>query len=284
MRFRHILPPELFVAIFSLLSLPSASGGRPDHLSSRTQSPCIPCLSSMARGCTQSTPLVESRRFHHPQFGSCRYACSRRRRYPCIWTQLFLAIAGTIFDSVRSEKNYRRASPAFATLKLVQNPSVASAPLKDLYHLHPLSNIFRSLLIVRDVMKKYTGPVFIPDTLFDGSTPRLSCLELRNYGISWNSPLCKRTQISRDIHTLCKAETHSLVGRTLSPLCSLIETIALKGRHCTRLRSFLLLLFPALGCRCKFHSFDSLQLPIFSSDMSSSPSLPVPASHLETVL
>jgi hypothetical protein len=83
----------------------------------------------------------------------------------------------------------------------------------------------------------------------------------------------QKTQISRDTHTLCKAETHSLVGCTLSPLCSLIETIVLKGRHCTRLTSFLLLCFLALGCRCKFHSFDSLQLPIFSSDMSSSPCL-----------
>jgi hypothetical protein len=34
-------------------------------------------------------------------------------------------------------------------------------------------------------------PVFIPDNLFDGSTPRLSCLELSNCGISWNLPLLK---------------------------------------------------------------------------------------------
>jgi hypothetical protein len=33
--------------------------------------------------------------------------------------------------------------------------------------------------------------VFVPDTLFDGTTPRLSCLELRNCDISWKSPLLK---------------------------------------------------------------------------------------------
>ncbi|KAH9046758.1 hypothetical protein EDB84DRAFT_1412823 [Lactarius hengduanensis] len=31
--------------------------------------------------------------------------------------------------------------------------------------------------------------VVVPDTLFDGSTPRLSCLELRHCDTSWNSPL-----------------------------------------------------------------------------------------------
>ena len=33
--------------------------------------------------------------------------------------------------------------------------------------------------------------VSIPDTLFDGFTPWLSCLELRNCDISWNSPFLK---------------------------------------------------------------------------------------------
>ncbi|KAH8993961.1 hypothetical protein EDB92DRAFT_1851946 [Lactarius akahatsu] len=33
--------------------------------------------------------------------------------------------------------------------------------------------------------------VFVPDILFDGTTPRLSCLELRNCAISWESPLLK---------------------------------------------------------------------------------------------
>ncbi|KAH9172165.1 hypothetical protein EDB89DRAFT_1906442 [Lactarius sanguifluus] len=33
------------------------------------------------------------------------------------------------------------------------------------------------------------GAAFVPDTLFDGSTPRLSSLELRNCDINWTSPL-----------------------------------------------------------------------------------------------
>src|SRR6266702_2568244 len=36
-----------------------------------------------------------------------------------------------------------------------------------------------------------SSQVFIPDTLFDSTTPRLSCLELRNCDISWKSPLLK---------------------------------------------------------------------------------------------
>ena len=35
------------------------------------------------------------------------------------------------------------------------------------------------------------APVRVPDTLFDGTTPRLSCLELHNCTISWKSPLMK---------------------------------------------------------------------------------------------
>jgi hypothetical protein len=33
--------------------------------------------------------------------------------------------------------------------------------------------------------------VWVPDTLFDGTTPRLSCLELRSCNISWKSPFLK---------------------------------------------------------------------------------------------
>ncbi len=36
-----------------------------------------------------------------------------------------------------------------------------------------------------------SSQVFVPDTLFDGTTPRLSYLELRNCDVSWKSPLLK---------------------------------------------------------------------------------------------
>ena len=35
------------------------------------------------------------------------------------------------------------------------------------------------------------APQVVPETLFGGITPRLSCLELREYGISWTSPLLR---------------------------------------------------------------------------------------------
>ena len=34
-------------------------------------------------------------------------------------------------------------------------------------------------------------PAVVPETLFGGITPRLSCLEIRQYGISWTSPLLR---------------------------------------------------------------------------------------------
>ena len=45
---------------------------------------------------------------------------------------------------------------------------------------------------VRIRSRRYGGKVqCIPDTLFDGSAPRLSCLALRNCNISWKSPLLR---------------------------------------------------------------------------------------------
>ena len=37
----------------------------------------------------------------------------------------------------------------------------------------------------------WSPPISVPDTLFNGTAPRLSRLELRKVGISWNSPLLK---------------------------------------------------------------------------------------------
>src|ERR1700761_9122328 len=56
-------------------------------------------------------------------------------QYPCLWTQVFLSIAGTMSDSVHSEKSSRRASPTYASLELVQNLLVSEVHSNDLYHL-----------------------------------------------------------------------------------------------------------------------------------------------------
>jgi hypothetical protein len=42
--------------------------------------------------------------------------------------------------------------------------------------------------------------VYIPDTLFDGSAPRLSCLEIHDCAINWTSPLLRGLE-HLDIHT-----------------------------------------------------------------------------------
>ncbi|KAH9070754.1 hypothetical protein EDB83DRAFT_2262296 [Lactarius deliciosus] len=49
--------------------------------------------------------------------------------------------------------------------------------------------------------KKYTKQPFVPDTIFDGSTPRLSRLELQDCDISWKSPLFRGLR-HLIIHTL----------------------------------------------------------------------------------
>jgi hypothetical protein len=39
--------------------------------------------------------------------------------------------------------------------------------------------------------KQYPRPPDLPETLFGGAAPRLSCLEVHNYGFTWKSPLLK---------------------------------------------------------------------------------------------
>ncbi|KAH8987372.1 hypothetical protein EDB86DRAFT_2950983 [Lactarius hatsudake] len=46
-------------------------------------------------------------------------------------------------------------------------------------------------LSIHEYRRRETSRVFVPDTLFDGTTPRLSHLELYNCTISWKSPLLK---------------------------------------------------------------------------------------------
>ncbi|KAH9065113.1 hypothetical protein EDB83DRAFT_2599555 [Lactarius deliciosus] len=63
------------------------------------------------------------------------------------------------------------------------------------FHLH---RIFKGLIIPAPTLEflsiasedgRRGGAAFVPDSLFDGSTPRLSSLELRNCDINWMSPL-----------------------------------------------------------------------------------------------
>jgi hypothetical protein len=48
-----------------------------------------------------------------------------------------------------------------------------------------------SLLSHKESRNRITATVCIPNTLFDGTTPRLSCLELWTCNISWQSPLLR---------------------------------------------------------------------------------------------
>lgn len=51
--------------------------------------------------------------------------------------------------------------------------------------------------------------VFVPDNIFDGITPRLTCLEIRNCDISWESPLLKGLR-HLEIHTPSASKRPSL--------------------------------------------------------------------------
>ena len=51
--------------------------------------------------------------------------------------------------------------------------------------------ILEHVSISHYVILGFSVPIYVPDTLFNGTAPMLSRLELRNVNISWNSPLLK---------------------------------------------------------------------------------------------
>jgi hypothetical protein len=188
------LPTEVITAIFSFLRLPGSStlGGKPDHLEwLRVAHVCY-----QWRDIALNLPLFWS----HVDFTTVTLAgaaeiLARAKKAPLhLMARLpdgdIRNIRFSAFElELHTRVSYIRhltISADSSRLRMTLKGLVSPAPMLEYLSLtHP-------------------GPPwqqeFVPDTLFDGTTPRLSCLELYNNNISWKSPLLKGLKIL-EMHT-----------------------------------------------------------------------------------
>ena len=181
------LPTEVFAAIFSFLRSPRTSSresGKPSWL-------CITHVCHQWREIALNNPLFWS----HIDFDSIPLAgaaemLARAKKAPL---HLEAMVTGSHWDDARLsafKKELRSRVSHICHLSFIAHSSLLSDTLKLLVSPAPTLESL-SLSILPDYKHRYPPPASIPDTLFDGATPRLSCLELRRCNISWKSPLLK---------------------------------------------------------------------------------------------
>jgi hypothetical protein len=186
------LHPELFAAIFSFLCLPGASSldGEPDHHLERLR---VSHVCHQWRQIALNLPLLWS----HVDFNTLSLAGAAEILFRAKSVPLYLdaSIFGRRWDNIRFRTFQRELQahvPCIYRLRTSAEPAQLRSTLEGLVSPAPtLEYLSLSSHSTRDDDRRYVERVSIPDTLFDGSTPRLSWLDLRNCGINWNSPLLK---------------------------------------------------------------------------------------------
>jgi hypothetical protein len=186
------LPPEVFAAIFSTLCLPGTSslGGKPDnHLARLTVSHVCHQWREIA--------LNQSLLWSHVDFTTLSSAGAAEILVRAKSIPLYLEAHISIYrwGDVRLStfrKQLQGHVHHIRYLKTSAEPGQFHSALEGLISSAPtleyLSLSSRGGRRTRDIKEQL---LFIPDTLFAGSTPRLSWLELRKCNISWTSPLFK---------------------------------------------------------------------------------------------
>ncbi len=183
------LPTEVFAAIFSFLRSPGTSplGGKPDHhlVSLRVAHVChqwreialdLPLLWSHVDfttvSATGATEILARSRMA-PLYLEARVPIHRwdGARFSAFQNELQTHVSHICYLNISAEPFHLRK-----TLEGLVSP----AP--TLEYLSLSNGKYRPRTLSR---------VSVPDTLFDGTTPRLSWLKLCNYNISWKSPLLK---------------------------------------------------------------------------------------------
>ncbi|KAH9081463.1 hypothetical protein EDB83DRAFT_2512327 [Lactarius deliciosus] len=187
------LPTDVFAAIFSFLRIrvpiapsPSALGGRSDHLA----------WLRVTHVCHHWREIILNQ--------------------PLFWSHIdftTLTSAGAVEILARAKmaplylearvRNYQRDDGRFSVLQKelpARVSHIRHLGISTQYHLRktleglvsPAPALeYLSLDCGDSARRSSSSPVYIPDTLFDGATPRLSCLELRSCDICWKSPLLK---------------------------------------------------------------------------------------------
>ena len=188
------LPPEVFIAIFSLLCLPGTSSspnvGMPDSDYHITRL-------RISHVCHQwrKIALDQPRLWSHVDFFTQAGAAEILIRAKSAPLYLEASLSDCVSDDVRF-RTFRKellARMAYICRLRISAEPIHILTLKGLMSPAPtLEHLSLSSYSKRTGRSRRTRRRCpISDTLFNGSTPRLSCLELRYCDVSWKSPLLK---------------------------------------------------------------------------------------------
>ena len=189
------LPPEVIASIFSFLHIPIASphasppilGEKPDHLAWL----CVAHVCRHWREFALNQPLFWSHlKFDVFSWAGAAEILARAKKVPLYLEARVLAGRWDIarFSAFQKELRARAdhichlsISAGYLSLSVILGGLVSQAPTLEFLSLSGEGCQYIATL----------SRVSVPDTLFHGTTPRLSRLELRNCAISWKSPLLK---------------------------------------------------------------------------------------------
>jgi hypothetical protein len=195
------LPPEVFAAIFSFACLPGipSLGGKLDHNLARIH---LSHVCHQWREIALNQPLLWS----HVDFTTLSLAGATEMLVRAKSVPLYLEAKraswrcwesrwdGDQFRTFRTE--LRACIPQTCHLSINAKPYHLRSTVEKL--VSPAPTLEYLSLFSRAVSNGRIGrtwderdEVFIPDALFEGAAPRLSCLKLRDCNISWKSPLLK---------------------------------------------------------------------------------------------
>ncbi|KAN0134354.1 hypothetical protein V8E53_007852 [Lactarius tabidus] len=203
------LPPEVFAAIFSFVCLPGVPslGKKPDYNLARIR---LSHVCHQWREIALNQPLL----WNHVDFTTLSLAGAtemlvRAKSAPLYlearrasWRRWETRWDGDRFGAFRAE--LRARIPQICHLTINAKPYYLRKTLAILLvspapTLKYLSLFSRGVSNGRDerTWDDSESEVDIPDTLFDGAAPGLSCLKLRNCDISWKSPHLKGLEYLR---------------------------------------------------------------------------------------
>jgi hypothetical protein len=179
------LPPEVFAAIFSLLC-PSSPDRNPDHHLARL---CVSHVCHHWREIALNQPLLWSNvNFTTLSLAGATEILARAKSVP-----LYLeARVSHHWDDDRSStfrKELQASVPNIRHLCITADHFHLRRTLEGL--VSPAPTLECLVLVCHAGFCDGEIDFVLPDTLFNGSTPRLSCLKLLYCEISWTSPLLK---------------------------------------------------------------------------------------------
>ncbi|KAF8264480.1 hypothetical protein EI94DRAFT_466671 [Lactarius quietus] len=185
------LPPEVFTAIFSLACFPGTSslGGEPDHH-------LVPLRISHVCRRWREIALNQPLLWSHVGFSDLSPVgvteiLARAKSVPLYLEADFRDYRRDDIRFSTFQKELQARVPRVRRLIIGAEPSQIHSTLERL--VSPAPTLEYLTLSSRGRRPRTIGSahLFPPDTLFDGSAPRLCRLELHNYGINWKSSLLK---------------------------------------------------------------------------------------------